>query len=163
MPRARQIVIGRRRKSGTSLDLLGLGGILMHSLSRLVAAVFLLLSSAIGALAQSNPAVGLWSTTLYSGPGRAYASLIMQLSPNGRFDEQMVVTPGGVANYSGTWQLDPQQMTFTYTVYNFSPPTIPPIAPVGTPVTNRVEFTNGGATMLLDQPGTVPLVWTRQQ
>jgi hypothetical protein len=134
----------------------------MRTITSIFVSVAVLAASTAGALAQGNPAVGLWSTTLYSAPGQAYASLLMQLSPNGRFDEQMGVAVGGVANYEGTWQFDPRQMTFTYTIYNYSPPTIPPIAPVGVPVTNRVEFANGGATMLLDQPGTVPLVWTRQ-
>ena len=139
----------------------------MRIASAVFAAALLLLQPRIAyaalAMAPANPVVGLWSTTLYSAPGQAYASFLMQFSPNGRFDEQMVVTPGGVASYGGTWSFDPRQMTLTYTIFEFSPPTIPPIAPVGQPVTNRVEFANGGYTMLIDQPGTVPLNMTRQR
>src|SRR6476660_3705406 len=98
----------------------------MRIASAVFAAVLLLLhphtANAALAMAPANPVVGLWSTTMYLNNGSAYASFLMQFSPNGRFDEQMVVTPGGVANYAGTWSYDPQQMTLTYTIYEFSPP-----------------------------------------
>ena len=73
----------------------------------------------------------------------------------------MIVNPGGVATYSGSWSYDPQQSVLTYRITQWTPVAIPPPAANQT-VSVHVQFGNGGYAMYMEQPGGVPIQFTRQ-
>lgn len=135
----------------------------MRSAVRTFLALCLLALGATGVLAQSNPVVGLWSSSMPLPNGQPYATFLYQFNPDGSYQEQMTVVSAGIANYYGRWQFDPQQMTLTTTIYQFTPATIPPLQQVGVPYTDAVRFAAGGGVLYVAQNGTVPLVLTRQR
>jgi hypothetical protein len=134
----------------------------MRNLLKISLALLALLTAATTALAQDNPAVGRWTNTQMAGPNNPYISSDMLLTADGGFREQVIINPGGVADYAGSWSYDPQSSMLTYLITQWLPVAIPPPA-ANQNVTVRVDFANGGYTMIMDQPGGVPIQWTRQQ
>ncbi len=137
-------------------------GDVMRDLLKTAIALGALLAGTLTALAQNNPAVGYWTSILMARANDPYVSYEVQLSPDGQYAERMIVNPGGVALYSGTWSYEPQSSMLTYTITRWDPITIPPPA-ANHAVTVRVEFADGGYTMVMDQPGGVPLKFTKQR
>jgi hypothetical protein len=132
---------------------------LLSSILVLVALAF----GATAASAQNNPIVGLWSSTMPLPNGSPYATFLYQFNPDGTYQEQMTVISAGIAQYAGRWQFDPQAMTLSIVLTNYSPLNIPPLQQVGVTYTEPVQFGMNGGVLLINQDSGPPLQLTRQR
>lgn len=104
--------------------------------------------------------VGVWSTTLHDTQGRPTASILVQFSPDGRFQRRMLVR-GGQVDVFGAWQYDVQNAILRTQSQDYAPRTLPPPEQMGQVYTLRVQWVSANHFVTQDASG--PIRWVRQQ
>ena len=132
----------------------------MQHLVRAILVLGALVAGMSSVFANDPPVLGYWTHIQMAGPNNPAASFEILLTADGIFLERIIISPG-VATYAGTWTYEADTSTLTYFINQWTPVTIVPPA-ANQNVAVHVDFTNGGGTMIMDQPGGVPIQWTRQ-
>jgi hypothetical protein len=134
------------------------------NLSRIMIAAAFALLSFTGAHAQSNPIVGLWSTSLYGGygPGQAFGVLYFSFFPDGSCRQRFIVRQGGTpVDYICRYQLSPDGSVLRYTLIDYTPKLLPPTMRIGSNFTAQMQWQNQSNFILMDASG--PMQFVRQR
>lgn len=131
--------------------------------------VMSLLAIVPAAPAQQNPIGGVWSYSAYRGDGQQSHAFFFQFSPDGRFQQQMVV-PGLTQNYVGAYQLSPDLGTLSLIYCDYDPKQdcrygacypIKPIVAMNSPINAQIRFLSASRFEMMDASG--PMLWARAQ
>lgn len=139
-------------------------------------AALLVFAAAAPAPAQTNPLVGVWSTTLTDTAGRPIGTVFVRYGADGSLVQQLntqwsaiTQSGAGTVTYYGVYQFDPNTSVLQYRMDRIDPPQLcdgvtcyptPPVMPMGQVLSMQLQFVQQNLYVIQDASG--PLRFIRQ-
>jgi hypothetical protein len=139
-------------------------------------ATLLALAGAVPASAQTNPLVGVWSTTLTDTANRPIGTVFVRYGADGSLVQQLntqwsaiTQSGAGTVTYYGVYQFDAASSTVQFRMDRIDPPQLcdgvtcyptPPIMPMGQVLSTQLQFVQPNLYVVQDASG--PLRFIKQ-